>query len=432
MAPTTRIRLRSHTLRSPVSLGLFLAFWCGNSHAQTPNPAASPEPEGKHTGAPLAQFNVGPFQVTPTFRIGNLIVDTNIQYERDRKTDFLASAGPGLDIALPFRDHWKLDLQGGSQYLYFLRTKGLRRWTGGGTATLFWATTGTRASLSTGLSREFSRPSFEVDRRVAATQATTAGTFERDLGRLTLTARAFADSNEVDAGQDFRGADLSASLSANRYRVEPGLQYRLTPLSSLLLVGSYESSRFSKASSRNFHSEEIGVGLQTAGLFKGRVLGGVRRSQLVSGQASNTQPFFRLSLTQSRQLGRRLRLSGEYSHESTISAFAADGGLPTIEQRSASVGLTIDVTKRMDLSLRGQQTKLKSGGLVVVILDDGSLGKAKRDDVVYVGDASIGIRLGRARVGAFVSYTTRQSQYFSDFGIEGIQAGARVEYAPRF
>jgi hypothetical protein len=419
-------------MRRPFALGVFLAFFCDTAGAQTPTPSATPEEEErKHSGAPLGQFSVGPFLVTPTFRIGSLIVDTNIQYERERKTDFLASAGPGLDIALPFRDHWKMEVQGGSQYMYFLRTKGLRRWTGGGTVSLFWATTGTRASVSAGRSREFSRPNFEVDRRVASNQETISGVFERDLGRLTLSLNGSINTTKLDDGQDFRGADLTKALTATQYRVAPTLRYGLTHLSSLLLLGSYELSRFPSASVRNFHSEEVGIGLQTAGLFKGQITGGMRRSQLASGAASKTQPFFRLNLNESRRLGRRLRLDGTYTHESTISAFAADGGLPTIEHRGITLGLTIEFSKRVDLRLSGQQTKLKSDGLVIVVLDDGSKGTALRDDVVYATSADLGLRLGRARVGGFVSYTTRKSQYFSDFGIEGIQAGARVEYAPR-
>ena len=66
-----------------------------------------------------------------------------------------------------------------------------------------------------------------------------------------------------------------------------------------------------------------------------------------------------------------------------------------------------------------------------VILDNGTRAMAKRDDVAYTGSADLGIRLGRARVALFSSYTTRESLYFSDFGIEGLQAGARVEYSPR-
>ena len=55
----------------------------------------------------------------------------------------------------------------------------------------------------------------------------------------------------------------------------------------------------------------------------------------------------------------------------------------------------------------------------------------RRDDVVYQGHADLGLRLGRARISTYVSYTSRQSEFFADFGIDGLQAGARVEYSPQ-
>jgi hypothetical protein len=56
---------------------------------------------------------------------------------------------------------------------------------------------------------------------------------------------------------------------------------------------------------------------------------------------------------------------------------------------------------------------------------------AERNDLSYIARADIGMRLGRARMSIFGSYTTRESTFFSEFGIKGLQAGARVEYAPQ-
>ena len=204
-------------MRAVAALGLSLSLAGATSYAQDPAPAPSPTgDQTKHSGAPLGQFTMGPFIVTPTFRIGTMAVDTNVRYERERKADFVASAGPGLDIALPFQDHWQFEVQGTSQYLYFLRTTELRRWTGGATAVLRWATTGTRASVSTGVNRDFSRPSFEVDTRVATRQINIAGDLQRDLGRLTMVLRGTFGLTKVDSGQDFRGADLTRALTTNR------------------------------------------------------------------------------------------------------------------------------------------------------------------------------------------------------------------------
>lgn len=413
------------------AIGVFFALMGARSQAQdsAPAPAPSPNPEGGHSGAPLGQFTAGPVIITPTFRIGNLAVDTNVQYQRQRRADFVGSAGPGLDIALPFRDHWKLDLWGTSQYFYFHRTRELRRWTGGGGVALLWATTGTRASLSTTANRDFSRPSIEVDARVVSTQNNAIASIERDLGRLTLVARAAFNRNKLDDGQAFRGADLTAALTTNRFGATPELRYRLTPLSSLLIEGGYEATRFPNAALRNFHQESVGLGVLTTGFFKGQVTAGIRRNTLAGGGTSKNQLYLRGTLSQ--QLGRRLNLRESYTQESSVSAFAAEGGLPTFERRSLTVDLGIGITGRIDLRLGGTYETIKSDGLVDVILDDGTKAIGLRDDVAYIGRADLGIRLGRARLGLFTSYTTRESLFFSDFGIDGLQAGARVEYSPR-
>lgn len=408
---------------------LSLSLLVTRVYGQTSGAGAPTASETKHSGAPLGQFHAGSFIITPTFRIGSLAVDTNVQYQRERRADFVASAGPGLDIALPFRDHWKLDVQGTTQYFYFHRTRELRRWTGGGGVTLLWATTGTRGSLSTTVARDFSRPNLEVDARVVSTQTTVAGNIERDLGRLTLVARAAFNRSRLDDGQSFRGADLTAALSTNRFGVAPELRYRLTPLSSVLVEAGYEASRFPSAAAKNFHQESMGLGLLTTGFFKGQVTAGIRRNTLATGGVSNDQLYLRGSLSQ--QLGRRLNLRESYTQESTISAFAVDGSLPTFERRSLSLDLGIGITSRIDLRLGGSYETIKSDGLVNVILDDGTKATGLRDDTAYVGRADLGIRLGRARLGLFTSYTTRESLFFSDFGIDGLQAGARVEYSPR-
>jgi hypothetical protein len=422
-------------MRLTFVLALCLLLVGSLSHGQDPDPAPTPapEPDARHTGAPLGQMRLGPFIITPTIRVGSLAVDTNVDYGRNRKTDFLTSAGPGLDIALPFRDHWKLDVQGESQYFYFLRSKDLRRWIGSATAALLWATTGTRASISTSGGRDFSRPSFEVDKRVASRNINVTGRLERDLGRLTFGTTATFASTKVDRDQKFRGADLFTALSTERYDTSPQFRYRMTPFSSLIVEGSYALTRFPNAPARNFHSESAGIGVMTNGLFTGQITVGYRRNTLSSGRLGRSRPYVQANfpLPSSAQLGRRVRLYWSYSHLSTISAFSYDGALPTFERRSLMLGLAIMITKRMDLRLDGTQDKIKSDDEVLVTLDDGTQGKAIRDDVAYVGRADLGIRLGRARVALFTSYTTRKSLYFSDFGIEGLQAGARVEYSPR-
>lgn len=416
-------------MRHVVFGSLCLVLASSRGYAQEPEPPAVAADPAKHSGAPLGQFALGSLVVTPTFKVSSLAVDTNVRFLTERKADFLAAGGPGLDLALPFLDHWKIDIQGAAQYFYFQRTKELRRWAGGGDAALLWATTGTRASLSGRAARDFSRPNFEVDARVVSTQRGVALTLERDLGRLTMTANTAFDRMEVDNGQVYRGADLTAALTNDRITIRPQFTLKLTPFSSFLVESALQSSRFPEASDRNFREDSLGAGLRTTGLLKGQVTAGVRRNRLSSGGSSTVQPYLRGDLRQ--QAGRRFRFREAYAHESMVSAFAARGSLPTFERRSLILELGIEFSRRIDMRWTGTQEKVRSDGLVSVVLDNGTTVTARRDDVAYIIQGDLGMRLGGARLALFASFTTRESLYFSDFGIEGLQAGARVEYSPR-
>lgn len=415
-------------MRKIAVLGLSFALFGNSSYAQTPDPTALPEPN-RHSGTPLGQFTFGPLVVTPTFKIGSLAIDTNVQYARTKSTDFVASAGPGLDLALPFRDQWKFEVETSAQYLYFLRTEELRRWTGLGSATLYWKGTGTRVQTAFGYTREFERPSYEVNVRVARTIQDISAQIERDLGRLTLAARALYGQTRADEGQLYRGTNLSTTLSTDDLFGGLQLRYHVTPISALLLEGGYKETHFPDASVRNFAEEFAGAGLKTTGFFKGEATAGLRRTHLLSGSISKTRPYLRANMTQ--QLSRRFRLTERYDNNSSVSAFAKDGFLPTYENRQIAVDLLIELTRRIDMRLGGTRAHNISDGEIQVVTDSGEVAFALRDDLVYDVRADLGFRLARARLAAFVSYTTRHSVYFSDFGIQGLQTGLRLEYAPQ-
>jgi len=414
-------------MRTIAAYGLILALLGGTAHAQAPRPVAAPEPD-HHSGTPLGQFTLGPLIVTPTFKIGSLAIDTNVQYERQKTTDFVASAGPGLDLALPFHDQWKFEVESSAQYLYFLRTVPLRRWTGLGSATLYWKGTGTRFQTGFSYTREFDRPSYEVNTRVARTIKDVSAQVERDLGQLTLAVRGLYGETRADDGQSYRGTNISSSLSTDDFFGNMELRYAVTPLSSLLLEGGYKETHFPDAAIRNFAEENAGGGVKTTGFFKGQITAGLRRTHLLTGSLSKTRPYLRAQLAQ--KLSRRFTLTEQYDNNSSVSAFARDGFLPTYENRQLAVDLLVGLTNRIDMRLGGTRAHNISDGEIQVLTDSGEVVFALRDDLVYDARADLGIRIARMRLSGFVSYTTRHSVYFSDFGIQGLQTGLRLEYAP--
>src|SRR5687768_17712118 len=108
-------------------VALFLAqaaFSAAEPQATSPASAPSTEP-----GGPGA-LRLGPAYFTPSLRISSLGLDTNVFYTAtDRRTDFIAHGGPGLEMVLPLRGAFRLRADGTLGYLYFARTKSQRRLT---------------------------------------------------------------------------------------------------------------------------------------------------------------------------------------------------------------------------------------------------------------------------------------------------------------
>jgi hypothetical protein len=403
----------------------------GEALAQDPAPTpaiGTPDRQGRAEGAPLVRLKLGAWTVSPTLRIGELALDTNVFYERERRTDFLASGGPGLEIAAGFLDHWRFAVDGEGTYYYFHRNERLRRWGGSGGARLDWKTTGTAAGVAARLTDSFSRPSFEVDARIDQRRESLSGYFDRNLGLITLSLDATLARVRVSGGQEFRGVDLERALSQDELTGRARASLRLTPITSLLAEAELSAFELPLAAARNYSRQRFGVGFATSGLFKGEALGGVSRTSLDAGGGSASAPFFRVSLTQN--VGTRIVLSERLDLEQTLSAFAVDGEVPTYDRLTAAVTLQYSFLRRFSLRLTGGIDKIESLGLVEIVGDDGRPRRVKRDDTAYTGDVDLGVQLGEARLSGFARYTTRESLFFTDFGIDGLQVGARLSYRP--
>jgi hypothetical protein len=173
---------------------------------------------------------LGPSQSSPVCTSASLGLDTNVFYTpTDRRSDFTAGGSPGLEVILPIRSSVLLTLGGGVDYLYFLRTESPRRLTGDGRVRLERIGPRAAAGFEASYRRSFSRPNFEVDRRVAQDQKQAWVEGRVGIGhRLELRTEATATRTEVDGHQEFFGADLRRTLSRDTYLGRLTTDYRLT------------------------------------------------------------------------------------------------------------------------------------------------------------------------------------------------------------
>ncbi|HEY7512148.1 MAG TPA: outer membrane beta-barrel protein [Vicinamibacteria bacterium] len=382
-------------------------------------------------------LRAGPVYLTPRLRLGTIGLDTNVFYTpTDRRTDFTASGGPGLEIVLPVRSSVQLSMDGGLDYVYFLETASQRRLAGDGKGRLDLV--GARASLGTeaGWRRTFSRPSFEVDRRIVQDQRHARGDGRVDVGpHLQLRVEAGATRLDVPSGQDWGGADLRRALSRDTYLGRFTTAYRVTAKTSLLLEADHQADRFLLETARDADSNRLAGGfeLRSTTRLSGRALAGVRSFRLRRADPrprieDTLEPYALVDL--SYHFGPRTRIGAAYTRDLQYSAFTGAGGSPTVTMEAVRVRLEKGLVGALDLRLHGGLTRLRSEGLVTIAPADGEPVTAVRDDEAWEAGADLGYTFRRhLRVGVAASYVERRST-IEDFGIDGLLVGGTITFTP--
>jgi hypothetical protein len=419
----------------PLSLGAGIAgiLLAPATAAAQPPPAGRPDPAPERPGL----FRAGPVYLTPRLRIGTIGFDTNVFYTAtERQTDFTASGGPGLEVVLPVRSSLLVSVEGGVDYIYFLRTTSQRRLAGDGKGRIDVIGAQAAAGFEGSYRRTFSRPSFEVDRRIVQDQQQARVDGHVEVGeRLDLRVEGAATRLDVPGGQEFRGADLRRSLSRDTLHGRLITAYRLTPKTSFLIEADHQVDRFLLDRARDADSNRLGCGFEVISTTRlsGRAIGGVRSFRLrrlgtTPRPAEVRKPYATVDLTY--HFGPRTRLGAAYNRDLQHSAFTAVTGRPTISMESYRVRLDNGLVGALDLRLFGGLTRLRSDGPVTVAVGPDETITAVRDDEAWEGGADLGYTFRRhLRIGLAASYTERRST-IDDFGIEGLLVGGTISFAP--
>jgi Putative beta-barrel porin 2 len=404
--------------------------------AQLPTPARSRPPEQSAEARP-GLLSLGPLWLTPRLRLGTIGLDTNVFYTpTDRHADFTASGGPGLEIVLPVRSSVQLSVDGGLDYVYFLKTPSQRRLVGDGMGRLDFSGARAGLGLEAGWRRTFSRPNFEVDRRIEQDQQHARLDGHVDVGaRLQLRAEATATRLDVPPGQDWGGADLSRALSRDTYLGRFTPAYRITLKTSLLLEADYQIDRFRFEPVRDADSNRLGGGfeLRSDTRLSGKAVGGVRSFRLLSPGPGRRlrdtlEPYANVDLVY--QFGPRTRMGAVYTRDLQYSAFTTLRGNPTTTMEMARLRLEKGLVGALDVRLFGGLTRLTSQGLITIEQANGEAVTVFRDDQAWEGGVDLGYTFRRhLRIGAAASYVERRSTV-EDLGIDGLLIGAIITFTP--
>ncbi len=396
-------------------------------------PASAQDAPPEPADAP-GRFHLGPLYLTPSFRISSLGLDTNVFYTAtDRRTDFIAHGGPGLEMVVPLHGALKLRGDGTIGYLYYARTASQRRLTGSGMSRLAYEglrlNTGAQASYV----RSFGRLGFEVDRRVAQTQRQAQADLRYRVGeRFAIGARASAARNDVDANQAFFGSDLRRNLTRDTYAGAATLSYALTPKTSFVVEGEHQADRFVLDDTRDADSDRLGAGfvLTSTTYFSGHVMAGARSIRVLSlPQSDRITPWANADLVY--HFGPRTRLGAAYSRDVTFSAFSvAAGELPTVTTETAVVRIEKGLWGHLDLRLHAGLTQLKSDAPVLIDTPTEGAISVRRNDRAREAGADLGYAFwSRLRIGFAATYSERRSP-IHDLGVDGLLLGGTITFIP--
>ena len=389
---------------------------------------AAPAAPGTRPG----MWRVGPFYLTPKFRIGSVGLDTNVLYTPiERTTDISASGGPGLELVLPLGSSGRIYTDGFLNYLYFVKTKAQRRLTGSARGGFAFNTPRTSFILEESWLDSFDRPSFEVNQRVRQSiEGTRLDIKRRMFGRISLLGLASRAHYEAQSETEYLGNDLESTLTRNEYRAGGGLDYALSVKTSFVVEDEQSWYRYPLDQSRDSTSNRIWAGFRTdsTALLAGQAMVGRRfyefQNAPVKGSATvaNVDALFSISP--------KTKFGGSYGRDIAYSQLPTVGSNPLLTTDTYGARIEKVLATDVDLRIFGTVTQIKSENPVSVVVPDEGLVFRLRDDTSRVVGIDLGYRFRpRLRIGVTAAYGD-QTTTIDYFGVEGLIVGATVRFNP--
>jgi hypothetical protein len=266
------------------------------------------------------------------------------------------------------------------------------------------------------------RPSAEIDARSRRVES--RGAVGVDLvvtPRLSVEVAAFRSSFDYDQDSEFFGRSLRGALARKADGVGLGLRYKLTPKTTLDLVGSQWKDRFDVAFEKNTDSFSVVPGLEFSprALVSGRARLGVRWLRTRDdAKPDYTGLVAAMDLSYTLQGATTLNLIWDrdvaYSYQPNLPFYLAKSVTGRIRRQIAGRVDAIATVRRVAYDYR----------IGEAVAHDGDRG---RDDVTGNYSLDVGYRLSRtARVGVAVSRWTRNAASGATTDYEGLRAGLTV------
>jgi hypothetical protein len=430
------------SFRRAVAFVLLLIALCARTYAQGPGPGSGPV-QGAQQARQPGTLAAGPIWIHPYIHLGTVGWDTNVFYTpRDsttqgRTADFFASGGPGLNITLPVRNSFRVFGDGWANYYYYAKTEELRTFGGSAGGGFEWSAASFTAGANAFYQKTFERPGYEVDQRVTQEGWNNRIYLNYDGGgmgaRFQLRPSFRSERRTTPTGEYYLGQDLSRTLTQDMYLARVEAAYRITGKTSLIAVGDYQIDRFPKDPARDTDSNRVGGGFAIASDTRlyGRVEAGIRFFRPRNSTVDSKGSGFYTNSEMGWIFGPKTRLYARVTADTYFSAFQSTQGLPTNTNWTYELRLLRRITEKINFDLWTRWTTLKSDVPLMVLPPEGGPPTAiVRSDVNSESGAFLSYTIWKTlHAGVSATYSNRNSNY-SDFGVDGLLVGLRVEYAP--
>ena len=384
------------------------------------SPAAAQESEDPFESA---RFRLGPIRFTPSIRLTNLGMDSNVFNEsEDPKSDNTAAIGP--EVALFMRPGGtRLSGKFGVQYLYFREYDNQRSWNTANEARWEFPLSRLTPFVAGTYVNSSDRQGYEIDSRARRhDDSFTAGSSLRFTGKTSMLAsftRANAEYQDDDALGDVQ---LARSLNRREDITKVQLRYALTPLTTFVVDNDFGRDRFTNSSLRDADSLRImpGFELKPAALISGRVFVGYRHFAPLTeelpeynGLAAAVDATY---IRNSTRFQARFERDIEYSFQPLRPYYALTDVALTVTQRMLTSWEIVGRGGHQILDYRRLSTTGEA-------LDAG------KPDRGYVAGGVVGYRVGESlRLGVDANYYTRRSEIEGRRDYEGLRVFGSIIY----
>ena len=390
-----------------------LAFGQGISR-----PPTLPDPE--QTG----RFHLGFIRYTPSLVLTNLGVDTNVFNElEDPKDDFTLSIGPKVEFWSRLGPRGRLYGSTGLDYQYFQEFDSQRSF---GTSDVV------RLDVDLGRLMPFAegtyvntriRPGYEIDARARRENLSgKVGLGIRVQSKTMVQAWVREERYRYDAGEEFLDIDLSVALDRDSSYLGGGVQFELTPLTTLLIDADTGKDRFVLSPERDADTYKImsGFKFKPFALVDGSLSVGYRNFETLSQFVPDYG-----GLIAAVELGytlRSTRFNGEFNRDVTYSFETIE---PYYLQTDWGLAVTQKITTAWDIVGR-------AGHYTLDYETVGLPGANRRSDTGNRYGGGIGYTLGQyIRLGFDVNYMDRTSDADILRNYDGVRAGVSITYGLR-